>query len=175
MKSWAEVAASDSLKWATQTRSTCNAASASSLSRSSRPSVKSTGEGVSDATSGRVASWASAEIASVLLGAYALLFGRITYDGVGNMTAQGMPKDLPERAAQSSENVRGGFAYWGDVVYDVDNNIVIHKVKGSPSRGSWPGEDNIRYYEFDDGLLKLSMKDETGRLTGTLTWRKLTE
>ena len=101
--------------------------------------------------------------------------GRITYDGVGNMTAQGMPKDLPERAAQSSENVRGGFAYWGDVVYDVDNNIVIHKVKGSPSRGSWPGEDNIRYYEFDDGLLKLSMKDETGRLTGTLTWRKLTE
>ena len=101
--------------------------------------------------------------------------GRITYDGLGNMTAQGMPKDLPERAAQSRENVRGGFAYWGDVVFDLENNIIIHKVTGSPTRGSWPGEDNIRYFEFEDGLLKLSMKDDAGRLIGTLTWRKFSD
>jgi hypothetical protein len=101
--------------------------------------------------------------------------GRITYDGKGNMTAQGMPKDLPARAAASSENVRGGFAYWGSVHFDLDNNIVVHKVEGSPTRGNWVGEDNIRHFEFADGFLKLSIKDETGRTTGTLTWRKYTE
>lgn len=100
--------------------------------------------------------------------------GRIMYDANDEMSAQGMPKDLPERAAQTSERVTGGFAYWGSVSWDIDNGIVTHHVTGSPTRGSWVGEDNVRYYEFtDDGLLKLSMKDETGRLIGTLTWRRI--
>ena len=98
--------------------------------------------------------------------------GRIMYDEYGNMAAQGMPKDLPERAAASTENVRGGFAYWGSVEFDLDNNVVIHKVEGSSSRGSWVGEDNIRYFEFTDEFLKLSMKDDSGRTIGTLTWKK---
>lgn len=96
--------------------------------------------------------------------------GRIMYDGYGNMSAIGMPRDLPERAASGQE--RGGFAYYGSVSYDLENDIVIHHVEGSPTRGSWVGEDNIRYFEFVDGYLKLSMKDENGRTTGTLTWRK---
>lgn len=100
--------------------------------------------------------------------------GRIMYDANDEMSAQGMPKDLPERAAQTSERVTGGFAYWGSVSWDIDNGIVTHHVTGSPTRGSWVGEDNVRYYEFtEDGLLKLSMKDETGRLIGTLTWRRI--
>lgn len=100
--------------------------------------------------------------------------GRIMYDENDEMSAQGMPKNLPERAAQSSERVTGGFAYWGSVTWDIDNGIVTHHVEGSPTRGSWVGEDNVRYYEFtDDGLLKLSMKDESGRLIGTLTWRRI--
>jgi hypothetical protein len=100
--------------------------------------------------------------------------GRIMYDENDEMSAQGMPKNLPERAAQSSERVMGGFAYWGSVTWDIDNGIVTHHVEGSPTRGSWVGEDNVRYYEFtDDGLLKLSMKDESGRLIGTLTWRRI--
>ncbi|MGJ8688568.1 MAG: hypothetical protein ACSHXZ_03530 [Gammaproteobacteria bacterium] len=98
--------------------------------------------------------------------------GRITYDAFDNMTAQGMPKNLPARAALSSENVRGGFAYYGDVTWDVANQIVVHHVQGSPSRGSWVGEDNVRHYEWEDGLLKLSIKNPEGRITGTLTWRK---
>jgi len=98
--------------------------------------------------------------------------GRITYDAHDNMTAQGMPKDLPARAAESTENVRGGFAYYGDVSWDVENKIVTHHVKGSPSRGSWVGEDNVRHYEWDNGLLKLSIKNPAGRITGTLTWRR---
>ena len=99
--------------------------------------------------------------------------GRIMFDGFGNMSAQGMPRDLPERAAQTDELVRGGFAYYGNVSFDLDNNIIIHHVQGSPTRGSWVGEDNIRHFEFTDDYLKLSIKDENGRTTGTLTWRKL--
>ena len=98
--------------------------------------------------------------------------GRITYDAFDNMTAQGMPKNLPALAAASSENVRGGFAYYGDVTWDIERQIVVHHVKGSPSRGSWVGEDNVRHYEWENGLLKLSIKNPEGRVTGTLTWRK---
>lgn len=98
--------------------------------------------------------------------------GRITYDAFDNMTAQGMPKNLPTRAAVSTENVSGGFAYYGDVTWDIENQVVTHHVKGSPSRGNWVGEDNIRHYEWDNGLLKLSIKNPEGRITGTLTWRK---
>ena len=100
--------------------------------------------------------------------------GRIMYDEHDHMSAQGMPKDLPERAARTTELVRGGFAYWGPVTWDIDNNRVTHHVEGSPTRGSWVGEDNVRYYEFtDDGLLKLSIRDDNGRTTGTLTWRRI--
>ena len=38
--------------------------------------------------------------------------------------------------------------------------------------GSWVGEDNIRHYEFVNGVLKLSVVDDAGSATGTLTWRK---
>jgi len=101
--------------------------------------------------------------------------GRIMYDAHGNMSAQGMPRDLPERAAASSERVRGGFAYWGSVSFDLENDIVIHHVEGSPTRGSWVGEDNIRHFEFTEEYLKLSIRDESGRTTGTLTWKKYTD
>ena len=100
--------------------------------------------------------------------------GRIMYDEHGNMSAIGMPMDLPARARESTERVQAGFAYWGRVSFDLPSGIVIHHVEGSPTRGSWPGTDNIRYFEFtDDGLLKLSIKDAEGRTTGTLTWRRI--
>ena len=100
--------------------------------------------------------------------------GRIMYDENDEMSAQGMPKDLPARAAQSTTNVAGGFAYWGPVTWDISQNKVTHHVTGSPTRGSWVGEDNVRYYEFTpDGLLKLSIRDENGRTTGTLTWKRI--
>ena len=100
--------------------------------------------------------------------------GRIMYDEHDNMSAIGMPKDLPARAAESDDYVQAGFAYWGSVSWDVENGIVTHHVEGSPTRGNWTGVDNVRYYEFtDDGLLKLSLKNAQGRTTGTLTWRKI--
>ena len=38
----------------------------------------------------------------------------------------------------------------------------------------WVDGDNVRYFEFDgDDILKLSLKDDSGRITATLTWRRL--
>jgi hypothetical protein len=100
--------------------------------------------------------------------------GRIMYDEHGNMSAIGMPKDLPERARASSENVQAGFAYWARVSFDLERGIVTHHVEGSPTRGSWPGVDNVRWFEWTaDGLLKLSLRNAEGRTTGTLTWRRI--
>jgi len=99
--------------------------------------------------------------------------GRLSYDSFGNMVGLGMPINLPERANNSSDRIVGGFAYWGGVSFDVEKSIVIHHVQGSPMAPQWVGGDNIRYYAFADGLLKLSLKDAQGRVTATLSWRKL--
>jgi hypothetical protein len=100
--------------------------------------------------------------------------GRLSYDAFGNMSGLGMPRDLPERDAAEPEPVTGGFAYWGEVSFDTAKGIVFHHVKGSPMVPQWVGGDNVRYYEFvGDELLKLSLKDPAGRITGTLTWRRL--
>lgn len=98
--------------------------------------------------------------------------GRLMYDTNGNMAAQAMPRDLPQRARETTENVRGGFAYFGKYVIDVEKNMVTHKVQGSPTRGSWVGRDNVRYYEFTGDLLTLRLKNAEGRVTGALTWKR---
>jgi hypothetical protein len=98
--------------------------------------------------------------------------GRITYDGHGHMSVIGMPKDLPARAAASSENVSGGFSYYGDVSWDVESKIVTHHVTGSASRGSMVGDDIVRYYEWVDGLLVLATKDSEGRIIAKFSWRR---
>lgn len=100
--------------------------------------------------------------------------GRLSYDALGNMAGLGMPKNLPERAADSTERVMGGFAYWGPFSVDVEKQIVLHHVKGSPMVPRWVDGDNVRYFEFEgDDILKLSLKDDSGRITATLTWRRL--
>lgn len=99
--------------------------------------------------------------------------GRLSYDAFGNMSGLGMPRDLPQRDAQAAERVTGGFAYWGKVSYDVAGQRVIHHVEGSPMIARWVGQDNIRFFEFEGDLLRLSLKDAQGRISGTLTWRRL--
>jgi hypothetical protein len=99
--------------------------------------------------------------------------GRLSYDAFGNMSGLGMPRDLPERNQATEERVTGGFGYWGKVSFDLENSLVIHHVEGSPMVPEWVGGDNIRHFEFSDGLLKLSLKNSEGRTTGTLSWRKL--
>jgi hypothetical protein len=99
--------------------------------------------------------------------------GRLSYDAFGNMAGLGMPRDLPEKNQAAEERVTGGFGYWGKVSFDLGNSLVIHHVEGSPMVPEWVGGDNIRHFEFTDGLLKLSLKNSSGRTTGTLSWRKL--
>ena len=99
--------------------------------------------------------------------------GRLSYDAFGNMAGLGMPRDLPEKNQAAEERVTGGFGYWGKVSFDLENSLVIHHVEGSPMVPEWVDGDNIRHFEFTDGLLKLSLKNSSGRTTGTLSWRKL--
>lgn len=99
--------------------------------------------------------------------------GRLSYDRFGNMAGLGMPRNLPERQKQSGQRLMEGFAYWGKVSYNLELQQVIHHVEGSPMVPAWVGGDNVRYYEFDGDILKLSLKNAQGRVTGTLTWRRL--
>lgn len=99
--------------------------------------------------------------------------GRLSYDALGNMSGLGMPRDLPERNRDSDERITGGFAYWGRVSFDLENSLVIHHVEGSPMVPEWVGGENVRHFEFSEGILKLSLKNPAGRTTATLTWRKL--
>ena len=99
--------------------------------------------------------------------------GRLSYDRAGNMSGLGMPSGLPEREREIGSRLTGGFAYWGKVTVDDEKKIVIHHVEGSPLMPGWVGGDNVRFYEFDGDLLRLSLKNAEGRTTATLTWRRL--
>ena len=99
--------------------------------------------------------------------------GRLNYDRVGNMSGLGMPSGLPEREREAGSRLTGGFAYWGKVTVDDQKKIVIHHVEGSPLMPGWVGGDNVRFYEFEGDLLRLSLKNAEGRTTATLTWRRL--
>jgi hypothetical protein len=100
--------------------------------------------------------------------------GRLVYDDRGNMSAVGMPRTLVDRAAAAGDEMpRAGFAYFS--TYDVhpEAATVVHHVIGSPMNPTWVGTDLVRYFQFEEGLLKLSLRNDQGRVTGTLTWRKL--
>ena len=99
--------------------------------------------------------------------------GRLSYDSAGNMSGLGMPSGLPEREREAGSRLTGGFAYWGKVTVDDEKKIVVHHVEGSPLMPSWVGGDNVRFYEFEGDLLRLSLKNAEGRTTATLTWRRL--
>ncbi|MQA92273.1 MAG: hypothetical protein GEU90_18940 [Gemmatimonas sp.] len=101
--------------------------------------------------------------------------GRILYDEHGNMSAVGMPRSLPARAAEESDATpRAGFAYFSTYEVFPEDGRVVHSVIGSPMTPSWVGTELVRYYEFEgNDILKLSLRDEEGRTTGTLTWSRL--
>jgi hypothetical protein len=100
--------------------------------------------------------------------------GRIMYDEHGNMSAIGMPRDLPDRAASAPQGQipRAGFAYFGRWDIDVADDRVTHHVHGSPMNPAWFGTDLVRYFEFTEDQLALSIRNAQGRVTGTLTWRR---
>jgi len=100
--------------------------------------------------------------------------GRITYDVPGNMSAVLMPEDFSARASEGTgAGSAEGFAYFSTVEVQPELERVIHHVHGSVTTPQWVGTGLIRYYEFDDDLLMLSIRNAEGRTTGTLTWRRM--
>jgi hypothetical protein len=102
--------------------------------------------------------------------------GRIHYSPGGYMAAQLMPlgRDAPAADASADERwaaARGYVAYFGRYEIDEDAGAVTHRVAGSVNQ-SWVGRGLVRYYDLDDDILKLSLKDDQGRISGTLTWRR---
>jgi len=105
--------------------------------------------------------------------------GRIMYDGAGQMAAQltfanraklGQPSTESERATAYA----GFLSYYGGYRVDDAARKVTHFVEAS-TNPNWPGTDLVRYFEFTDGgnTLKLSVRNDEGRVTGTLTWARI--
>jgi CubicO group peptidase (beta-lactamase class C family) len=105
--------------------------------------------------------------------------GRIMYDAAGQMAAQLTWADRPRLSAPSTEPQRaaayGSFlSYYGGYAVDEATKKVTHFVEAS-TNPNWPGTDLIRYFEFADNgdTLKLSVRNDAGRTTGTLTWARI--
>jgi len=105
--------------------------------------------------------------------------GRIMYDAAGQMAAQLTYADRARLSSPPSDGERaaaytGFLSYYG--AYEVSDRDakVTHHVEAS-TNPNWPGTDLVRYFEFADGgnMLKLSIRDATGRTTGTLTWARI--
>ncbi len=84
------------------------------------------------------------------------------YDAAGQMSAQLTHANRPPLAPGSGDAQRAAA------------NKVTHHVEGSTNPGS-PKTALIRYFAFsdDDNTLKLSIKTDAGRVTGTLTWARI--
>ncbi len=105
--------------------------------------------------------------------------GRIMYDAAGQMAAQLSFTGRPALSAPATEPERaaayGSFlSYYGGYTVDDASGKVTHFVEGS-TNPNWPGTDLIRYFEFVDSgnTLKLSIRNATGRTTGTLVWARI--
>ena len=106
--------------------------------------------------------------------------GRISYDRDGNMGVQIMKKNRPQflsddpLQAQQDEAVTvydGFLSYCGNYEVNFNSNQVVHQIKIS-SFPNWIGQNQIRYFEFNDNNLILST-DPIGSTKHKLVWRKI--
>jgi hypothetical protein len=90
--------------------------------------------------------------------------GQLIYDADGNMSTHMMRDDRPTFAsndpAQGTDaEVRaafeGHFSYFGTYTVNPGEQTVTHHVQGC-SYPNWIGNDQVRYYSFDDARLLLS-------------------
>ncbi|MEQ8234520.1 MAG: lipocalin-like domain-containing protein [Gammaproteobacteria bacterium] len=131
-------------------------------------------ESYSDKPSGRVA---------FPLGEHVI--GRINYDAAGNMAAQLMgdqrkpfssrdPREVGD--AEYREAFQSYTAYFGTYTVDADAGTVTHHVQGA-TVPNWPGQDQIRFYEFTGDRLTLKtppMRGNDGeKAIHTLVWQKI--
>ena len=131
-------------------------------------------ESYSDKPSGRVA---------FPLGANVL--GRINYDAAGNMAAQLMGDGRAHFSSRDPREVsdaeyRAAFqsytAYFGTYTVDATASTVTHHVLGA-TVPNWPGQDQVRFYEFSGDRLVLKtppMRGNDGeKAIHTLVWQKV--
>jgi len=105
--------------------------------------------------------------------------GRILYDAHGNMSAQlthaaRKPLSTPSTEAERAAAYVGYTAYFGRFTLDESQRSVTHHVEGS-TNPNWVNTKLVRYYVFsaDGNRLTLSVKNDAGRVTGTLIWERL--
>ena len=95
--------------------------------------------------------------------------GRMTFDAFGNVRTTGTAK-------QGSAAATELLGYTGKVVIDPQKKewrlVDVEKDPGSTSLPAAVGADKLRVYEFVDDMLKLSLRDATGRVTASVTWRR---
>jgi hypothetical protein len=104
--------------------------------------------------------------------------GQISYDASGRMSAQLMNSaNKADQAPQTDEARAAAYrrylGYYGPFVVDESKGIVTHIVEGS-SNPSWVGSRQVRYYELsaDNAQLTLSLRDNAGRTTQALVWKR---
>jgi hypothetical protein len=95
--------------------------------------------------------------------------GRMTFDEYGNVRTTGSAK-------QGSGATALLLGYTGQVVIDtVKKEWRLVEVTKDPGSGAAPAEvaaDKVRAYEFVGDELKLSLRDGSGKVTASVTWRR---
>ncbi len=95
--------------------------------------------------------------------------GELTYDEYGNLVIRAaLTNAAPGELAKA-------LRYSGRAVVDAPNHrLVLQALEGQGGEAlpAAVAADNVRYYEFDGGLLKLTTKDSDGRPTAMITWKK---
>jgi hypothetical protein len=95
--------------------------------------------------------------------------GELTYDEYGNLVIRGALTGVP---AGEQANL---LHYSGRAVVDPPNHRLILQAlqgQGADALPAAVANDQVRYYEFDGDVLKLTLKDGNGRPTATVTWKR---
>ena len=99
------------------------------------------------------------------------VLGQIMYDDAGNMSAQLMAEGRPRFSARAAEDTpeaefKQAFlsytSYWGTYRIDHTAGTVTHTVIGA-NAPSWPGSEQLRYFELNGNTLTLKTPPIRGR------------
>jgi hypothetical protein len=113
------------------------------------------------------------------------VLGQIMYDDAGNMSAQLMAANRPLFSSRSIDEVPAAevkeaflsyTSYWGSYRIDAAAGTVTHSVIGA-NAPSWPGGDQVRYFELKGNRLTLKTPPIRGRdgvkLVQQLIWERV--
>jgi len=95
--------------------------------------------------------------------------GELTYDAYGNLVIRAALTGVP--SGEMAKLLR----YSGRAVVDPQNHrLVLQAMEGQGGQAlpAAVAAEQVRYYEFDGNLLKLTVKDRDGRPTAMIIWKK---